>query len=110
MTTKRFENSFATKGGVLQRSRNQRSEKSARVFFRKKALLHRRHLKNYMLILTYLWTIVESKRCLTMCKDIRENAQERPEGDREKPVDKKEEKKEWKDIINLPDDLDLELH
>ncbi|MBW1957251.1 MAG: hypothetical protein JRF31_05445 [Deltaproteobacteria bacterium] len=45
-----------------------------------------------------------------MCKDIRENAQERPEGDREKPVDKKEEKKEWKDIINLPDDLDLELH
>jgi hypothetical protein len=45
-----------------------------------------------------------------MCKNIRENPQEAPEGDREEPVDKKEENKEWKDIINLPDDLDFEVH
>ncbi|MGD2149739.1 MAG: hypothetical protein PVJ20_06020 [Desulfobacterales bacterium] len=45
-----------------------------------------------------------------MCKDIRENAQEPPKDDRKEPVDKKEENKEWKDVINLPDDLDFEVH
>ena len=45
-----------------------------------------------------------------MPKDISETKQEIPKGDRENPVDKKEKRKEWKDIINLPDDLDLELH
>ncbi|RZB36461.1 MAG: hypothetical protein SRB2_02286 [Desulfobacteraceae bacterium Eth-SRB2] len=45
-----------------------------------------------------------------MAKDISENKQAVPEGDREEPVDKKEENKEWKDIINLPDDLDFEVH
>ncbi len=45
-----------------------------------------------------------------MAKDISENKQEVPEGDRKEPVDKKEENKEWKDIINLPDDLDFEVH
>jgi hypothetical protein len=53
---------------------------------------------------------VKSKRCVTMAKDISENKQEVPEGDRKEPVDKKEENKEWKDIINLPDDLDFEVH
>jgi len=45
-----------------------------------------------------------------MTKDISENKQEVPEGDREEYMDQKEEKKEWKDIINLPDDLDFEVH
>ena len=45
-----------------------------------------------------------------MFKEIDENKQEPPEGDREETIEKKEEKKEWKDIINLPDDLDLEVH
>jgi len=45
-----------------------------------------------------------------MGKDVVENRQESPESDREKTVEKKEESKEWKDIINLPDDLDLEVH
>jgi hypothetical protein len=45
-----------------------------------------------------------------MCKDIIENKHESPESDREKTMEKKEESKEWKDIINLPDDLDLEVH
>lgn len=45
-----------------------------------------------------------------MCKDIGENKQEPPESDREETIEKKEESKEWKDIINLPDDLDFEVH
>jgi len=45
-----------------------------------------------------------------MFKEIDENKQDPPEGDREETIRKKEEKKEWKDIINLPDDLDLEVH
>lgn len=45
-----------------------------------------------------------------MCKDIAENKQESPESDREKTIEKKEDRKEWKDIINLPDDLDFEVH
>jgi hypothetical protein len=45
-----------------------------------------------------------------MCKDIVENKQKSMESDREETVEKKEESKEWKDIINLPDDLDLEVH
>ncbi len=45
-----------------------------------------------------------------MCKDIRENKQEPPEGNREENIEKREEKKEWKNIINLPDDLDFEIH
>ena len=53
---------------------------------------------------------VKSKRYLTMCKDIAENKQESPESDREKTIEKKEDSKEWKDIINLPDDLDFEVH
>lgn len=53
---------------------------------------------------------VKSKRFLTMWKDIVENKQKSPEGDREETVEKKEENKEWKDIIHLPDDLDFEVH
>ncbi len=45
-----------------------------------------------------------------MCKDIVENKQESPESDREETIEKREESKEWKDIINLPDDLDFEVH
>jgi hypothetical protein len=45
-----------------------------------------------------------------MSIDKCENAQAPPEDDREEPVEKKEEKKEWKDIIKLPDDLDFEVH
>ena len=45
-----------------------------------------------------------------MCKDIAENKQESPESDREETAEKKEEHNEWKDIINLPDDLDFEVH
>jgi hypothetical protein len=45
-----------------------------------------------------------------MCKDIVENKQASIVGDREETVEKKEESKEWKDIINLPDDLDVEVH
>jgi hypothetical protein len=45
-----------------------------------------------------------------MCKDIVENKQEPPESDREETIEKKEGSKEWKDIINLPDDLDFEIH
>jgi len=45
-----------------------------------------------------------------MSIDKCENAKEPPEGNREEPVEKKEENKEWKDIINLPDDLDFEVH
>ena len=45
-----------------------------------------------------------------MCKDIVENKQESSKNDREKTMEKKEESKEWKDIINLPDDLDFEVH
>ena len=45
-----------------------------------------------------------------MCKDIAENKQESPERDPEKKIEKKQESKEWKDIINLPDDLDFEVH
>ena len=45
-----------------------------------------------------------------MYKDIGENKQEQPEIDREETIEKKEENKEWKDIINLPDDLDFEVH
>ena len=64
-----------------------------------------------MLKLTYYGKYhVKSERCLTVCKDIRENKQKPPEGDREEYMDQKEEKKEWKDIINLPDDLDFEVH
>ena len=53
---------------------------------------------------------VKSKRYLIMCKDIVENRQEPPESDREEKIEKKEKSKEWKDIINLPDDLDFEVH
>ena len=52
----------------------------------------------------------KSKRYLTMCKDIVEKKQESSENDRERTMEKKEEGKEWKDIINLPDDLDFEMH
>ena len=45
-----------------------------------------------------------------MSKDIVEKKQESPESDREETIKKKEENKEWKDIINLPDDLDFEVH
>ena len=45
-----------------------------------------------------------------MCKDIVENKQESPESDREENTEKKEESKEWKDIISLPDDLNFEVH
>jgi hypothetical protein len=45
-----------------------------------------------------------------MCKDIAENKQESPENNREETVEKKEENNEWKNIINLPDDLDFEVH
>jgi len=45
-----------------------------------------------------------------MSKDIVEKKQESPENDRDKTIEKKEEDKEWKDIINLPDDLDFEVH
>ena len=45
-----------------------------------------------------------------MCKDIGVNKQKLPEDDREENIEKKKEKKEWKDIINLPDDLDFEIH
>ena len=45
-----------------------------------------------------------------MSKDIVEKKQESPENDREENTEKKEESKEWKDIINLPDDLDFEVH
>ena len=45
-----------------------------------------------------------------MCKDIFENNRDSSENDREKAMEKKEESKEWKDIINLPDDLDFEVH
>jgi hypothetical protein len=45
-----------------------------------------------------------------MSKDIHENGQEPSEGDQEEHPDQKKENKEWKDIINLPDDLDHEVH
>jgi hypothetical protein len=45
-----------------------------------------------------------------MSKYIVEKKQESPESDREETIEKKEEDKEWKDIINLPDDLDFEIH
>ncbi|MGD9106686.1 MAG: hypothetical protein PVJ87_07620 [Desulfobacterales bacterium] len=49
-----------------------------------------------------------------MCKDIVENNQEPVKSDREETIEKKKESKketkEWKDIINLPDDLDFEIH
>ena len=45
-----------------------------------------------------------------MSKEIDEKKQEPPESDREETIDKKEENKEWKDIINLPNDLDFEIH
>jgi hypothetical protein len=45
-----------------------------------------------------------------MTKDISENEQEVPEGERKEYMDQKEENKEWKDIIKLPDDLDFEVH
>jgi len=45
-----------------------------------------------------------------MSKDIVEKTQKSPENDRDKTIEKKEEDKEWKDIINLPDDLDFEVH
>ena len=45
-----------------------------------------------------------------MSKDMVENKQAPPESDREETIEKREENKEWKDIINLPDDLDFEVH
>jgi hypothetical protein len=45
-----------------------------------------------------------------MSKDMVENKQDPPESDREETIEKREENKEWKDIINLPDDLDFEVH
>ena len=45
-----------------------------------------------------------------MPKNISENKQEPSESDREETIEKKKKKKAWKDIINLPDDLDLEVH
>ncbi len=47
------------------------------------------------------------RQIITMYKDVSEKKEELPENDREE-TDKK--KKEWKDIINLPDDLDSEIH
>ena len=45
-----------------------------------------------------------------MRKDIVENKKDPPESDREETIEKREENKEWKDIINLPVDLDHEVH
>ena len=45
-----------------------------------------------------------------MCKDIVENKQESPETDREETMGNNEENKQWKNVINLPDDLDFEVH
>ena len=42
-----------------------------------------------------------------MCQDVRENKEDLPKDDQENTS---EQKKEWKDIINLPDDLDYEVH
>jgi hypothetical protein len=45
-----------------------------------------------------------------MFKDIGENKQELLEDNQEENIEKNKEKKEWKDIISLPDDLDFEIH
>lgn len=45
-----------------------------------------------------------------MCKDIVENKQESIVSDREETIEKREENKEWKYMINLPHDLDFEVH
>ena len=45
-----------------------------------------------------------------MPKDISENKQEVLKDDPEEHLEQQKENKEWKDIINLPDDLDHEVH
>ena len=42
-----------------------------------------------------------------MCQDTIEKKEDLPQDDQENTS---EQKKEWKDIIDLPDDLDNEIH